>query len=1025
MRDYLLKTFLGILLLTPCAIQAQSQHLYFHRLSQYDGLLSQYNNFFYTDSRNLTWISSISGLNCYNGITIKKYTPDAKNPCSLEGAINTGRFFEDDATNIWFSVNEGLQCWNRKEDCFSYHPLIDPDGHIMDAENMLVAMNETLDFWILAGDSCLYKYNAETKVQEKFSPTKIYRSFDCMEGKSLRYLINFSKNKHLDIMTIQGGKLISEKKLNFSDCGTGYKVKDIYAIDYQGNNKAWLATDLGLIYLDLNNPKKCQLFRLPRLGTNFPEASSVARYTGDQLFVSSRFAGIYIFDISTKKFTCHFTANNNIHGLTNNDIRNVYYDGKGTLWAAYFQSGVSFANIFKNKFDIALDRSQLVHGIEGVYINHLVQDKKGTIWVGTKEEGIYAVSPNGSVHHYYMTPSDPTDRETAFSLFIDHGDTLWACQGNGFLSYYSPTNDRWIVLPGQPDALTKTNYDELITRNGDYLIVGTFGGLYAIKKRGNSFDFNNIDTLQTPKSYLYLFQSREGLLYACRNYESIEVFELVSGHWQLKKSLKIKGITGHMYESDATKKIYIATSLGLVILDENNFRFKTYNTANGLVDQEVQAVLEHKGILWLSTKSGLVRFDPEKEIFQTYTPADGLQGFEFMPAAGKLLDGRLVFGGANGANFFDPDKIEKIQTKPTINITGISINDTLWRSGRCVATGARNFDLFQKIRLNYSKNTISFDFVSVDYGDPLNNRVAYRLEGYDTRWDTLATASGKARYAQLREGTYTFQVIGANSDGVWNPEPRTIEVEILPPFYRTLWFRLLEILVLGGMIGGGVKLYVDGKLRAEKIKQDKLATLQKERDRIASEMHDDVGAGLTSIRLISDRIQRQVQDHQLQQQINRITLHAGDLIENMSSIIWAMNSNNDTYEGLFQYLRKYALEYLTETNDLSASFPLLDSFPALPISGERRRQIFLAFKESLHNIVKHAKAGSVTIQVVFDKDKMRILVADNGQGIPIDRKNGNGLINMAKRMEAIGGLFSVKENLPQGTIVQFDIPLSN
>jgi signal transduction histidine kinase len=555
--------------------------------------------------------------------------------------------------------------------------------------------------------------------------------------------------------------------------------------------------------------------------------------------------------------------------------------------------------------------------------------------------------------------------------------------------------------------------------DGRLLLSSLFEGLYLLNTSGASLNKVQLED-KYKKPFTTTFQDSKGRLFAVFNDEKILVLQEVSGRFKAITEIPVSGEVNAFLEIPSEKSIWIASSMGLIQLNSDDLsKFTVYNEKDGLANPYVHHVLlDRNGILWLSTNNGISSYDRKRHQFRNYSLADGVAGYEFISGSG-LYDAEndlILLGGTEGANYFHPGSLTNLPLKPIIQITGLRYNDKVPMRG--FSTEVR------KAVFPYSQNTITFDFVSIDYADPANNKVAYRLKGYDNHWDTLTAPNGSARYAQLREGKYTFEVIGANSDGVWNPEPRRIEVEILPPFYRTWWFYLLEALALAGLIGGGVKIYVDKQLREERTKQDKLLALQKERDRIASEMHDDVGAGLTAIRLMSDRIQRQVQDNKLSQQINRIAVQAGDLVENMSSIIWAMNSSNDTYEGLFLYMRRYALEYLTETHDMSASFPMTEAYPPLPISGERRRQIFLAFKESLHNIVKHAGAASVAIRVTFDADKMEIRVADDGKGIPDERRNGNGLINMSKRMENIGGHFYMEPNTPSGTIIRFEIPIT-
>ena len=197
--------------------------------------------------------------------------------------------------------------------------------------------------------------------------------------------------------------------------------------------------------------------------------------------------------------------------------------------------------------------------------------------------------------------------------------------------------------------------------------------------------------------------------------------------------------------------------------------------------------------------------------------------------------------------------------------------------------------------------------------------------------------------------------------------------------------------------------------RNNQEKREQQLKLQNERNRIASEMHDDIGAGLSTIRLLSEMAQKGLGNLDKRLQIERIVHQSNDLIENLSTIIWAMNSRNDTIESLIIYLRRYAFEYI-EPIGLNCHFELPDIPPSVSatiLKGEIRRQVFLTFKEALHNIIKHAEATDVDISIQFQDSILEIIISDNGKGITDENPLGNGLKNMKERMALIGGSFSI------------------
>jgi len=278
---------------------------------------------------------------------------------------------------------------------------------------------------------------------------------------------------------------------------------------------------------------------------------------------------------------------------------------------------------------------------------------------------------------------------------------------------------------------------------------------------------------------------------------------------------------------------------------------------------------------------------------------DGIQALEYNTHAYlKTEDGHMLFGGVNGLNYFHPDEV-KFSTKPSpLYISEMLINDEIDSTYR-VPQYIENFDL------KYTQNTISFEFHAIDYSDPSATRVRYKLIGVDDDYVESKSAQGFARYANLRPGDYTFSILGKNSDGQWNETPRTLQIKIHPPFWLTWWFISISSLAIISLVYWTVRSYYRRKLEKKNqlLREQALIiknqqAIEHERTRIASEMHDDLGSGLTTIRYLSDKALMQAKDTEEVEQIQRIADHSNTLVRNMSEIIWAMNSRFDDAENL-------------------------------------------------------------------------------------------------------------------------------
>ncbi len=202
--------------------------------------------------------------------------------------------------------------------------------------------------------------------------------------------------------------------------------------------------------------------------------------------------------------------------------------------------------------------------------------------------------------------------------------------------------------------------------------------------------------------------------------------------------------------------------------------------------------------------------------------------------------------------------------------------------------------------------------------------------------------------------------------------------------------------------------------------------LHSERDRIATEMHDDLGAGLSTLKLLGERAKTTLTDEKSLSTVSKMTNLSNELIERLVTIIWAMNSQNDTVEGLISYLHRYANDFLAETHGLACHFPLpdlIEDVKTMTINGESRRRLFLVFKESLHNIIKHSNAKHVHITVTPSLAEWIMTIEDDGVGL-LDNKNqhGNGLKNMLKHSLVLNGQFKIEDSLKGGVLICLTMP---
>jgi len=328
-----------------------------------------------------------------------------------------------------------------------------------------------------------------------------------------------------------------------------------------------------------------------------------------------------------------------------------------------------------------------------------------------------------------------------------------------------------------------------------------------------------------------------------------------------------------------------------------------------------------------------------------------------------------------------------------------------------------------KYFFRYKENNISFHVAAPSYLDEKQVTYSYLLEGSgNQQWSDTSFSNSLINLTNLSPGEYQLKVKAFFPSGMYPPASLSYSFEVTPPWWQTWWFRTLAGLLIIGLLIIGFRFYYRRKMERQMVILEKLKAIEKERTRIATDMHDDLGAGLSRIKFLSETIGIKKQQQQpVEEEVTKIREYSHEMIDKMGEIVWALNEKNDSLSDLLSYTRAYAMEYLSQ-NGISCKAELPDQLPSLFVSGEFRRNIFLTIKEALHNVVKHAQATQVTLTIHVNH-QLSIRLKDNGIGF--DRNNirsfSNGLSNMQARIKEIGGKIEIINQ--QGTLINLSIPL--
>jgi signal transduction histidine kinase len=370
-----------------------------------------------------------------------------------------------------------------------------------------------------------------------------------------------------------------------------------------------------------------------------------------------------------------------------------------------------------------------------------------------------------------------------------------------------------------------------------------------------------------------------------------------------------------------------------------------------------------------------------------------------------------------------PDNLTENAKPPPVLITRVAVNDqSVARFSGVVPTGGlidlRNAPAALQLAPDHRR--LEFDFTALSFSAPENVRFRYRLEGFDDEW----VDGGRQRsvtYSRLARGDYRFSVKACNGDGVWNETGTTLALRVLPFFWQTWWFQTTAVGLVVSSIIGGVRYASFRRLRRRVQELEQRAALDRERSRIARDIHDDLGSRLTQATLLVELAQRAAPEKSAEH-MQHIAATVRQVSESLDEIIWAVNPRNDVFPRLINYVTQFAVDFLN-TADIRCRVDVPNALPEHPISPEVRHHLLLVAKEALTNVARHSRANEAWVRVAVRPEGFTLGIEDNGggcSGTPDDVR-ADGLRNMQQRMRDIGGDMQLESQPNMGTRLSFSL----
>jgi len=929
----------------------------------------------FVDSEGVLWIGTDNGLNRYNQ---KTNTFERFNFCPDDTSTLSNNYiseiFEDSRGNFWIGTNNGLNLLDRKTG-LSTRYMADPQNKSAIIENHIWTIFEDSQHRLWLGtDRGINRYIYESNNFERYY-IKNNGKIDFLENTIFK--IYEDKDKNLWVGTREGLHLFYPEKDKFvtfrnsPENPNSISYDNIWSVFQDSRSNFWIATLGGGLNIMSSRGKfisyKHNLRNQLSLSSNY--VWSIYEDKAGILWIGTDI-GINKLDPGKEKFNLIQNKPYDNNSLVNNEVHAVLSDRKGILWIGT-RAGLNSYNPETGKFILYKNSPAEKYSISNDYIRSIFEDSKGNLWIGTNGGGLNKFS-DGKFFHFVNDPSNPKtlSENKVLAITEDKFGHLWIATLNG-INEFAPISGEFNKFVNKQGDTNSISHDYVTTLKFDedgLLWVGTYNGL----------------NLFNPKTKKFTYFSAEGK-YGDSGLSTNYIW-----------SLYISG-----------DSVWVGTNGGLTLFDKKQNLFSKLDPSLNLFNSVVYGILDDReGNLWLSSNKGIYKFNPAARKIKNYTVGDGLQSNQFSGGAfSKDNNGKLYFGGINGLNSFFPDNISENTHLPPIVITDLKI---LNKSAEISKEGplTSSISTADKIELSYYQDVFSFEFASLDYSFPSENEFKYKLDNFDSDWNYSGTRNF-VMYTNLDAGEYIFHVIGSNNDGVWNPTGTQLQVVIHPPFWETWWF----ILMVSGALTLLVYLVISYRVKS-------ILEIERLRTRIAADLHDDVGTKLTEISMLSDIIYHTEGKSDLKM-INNIGHIARSLIDSMDDIIWLVNPKRDTLYELFLKLRDTYEELLSRSN-IMIEIKNLHILEKIRLPMEKRKNLYLIFKEALNNSVKHSECTEIVIDTKLEGKNLRIILKDNGKGFSTENlRKGNGLDNMKHRADLIKGKLTINSEKHKGTTIDF------
>ncbi len=785
------------------SLQSPGNNLTFRKYQVNNGLSENTVQAILQDRQGFLWFGTKDGLNRFDGKEYRIFRNNPRNPGSI-GNNFVRSIYEDTDGKLWIGTDNRIFIYNPVTEHFYPFEIKTAAGvSINSAVTAICAENENI-IWFGTMTQGAFCYTKDSGKLEQFTENDDFNSLN----SNLVWRIYKDLSETIWIGTRGGLSRFNRETRNFqkyTPSGSLYVAGDneILSIHEDADGELWLGTwSGGLFKMD----KQTQTFSCFFDKSKTPyitKIRAISGYEKNRLLIGSD-DGLYLMEKSTGAIQ-RVDDPGDPSSLSDQNVYSIYNDREGGIWIGTYFGGVNYLSANRNAIEHHYPGFSDSY-LSGKAVSQFCEDEKGNLWIATEDGGLnyFDVQKKQFRKIKPQKTGNGLSYHNLHSLVLD-GDNLWIgtfSSGIDVLNVKTNTFRNYRFDSNNKNSIDDNCVFSIYKKKNTDIFVGTPFGLSRFNRAENNFE-----RIVEVRSFVYDMQEdSHGLFWVTTYGDGVFQYNPVTKQWKnyvhddkSTKSLNFNKVID-VFVDDKQRLWFATEGRGICKYNYETDDFTTIDESKGLPNNVAYGILDDKyGNIWVSTNMGITKINPETFEMKTYTKEDGLQSNQFnYRSSYKARNGMFYFGGINGFNAFHPDNLKDNNYVPPVVISAFEVLDeeNPFEPDSLLKT-AINRD--KKITLKYNQASFRIGFVSMSYQAVEKNQYSCIMEGLEDKWRSVGNQNSLI-FSNLEPGEYTFRVKGSNNDGVWNETGDYLQIEILPPFWKSnVAFMFYGLLFLSGL----------------------------------------------------------------------------------------------------------------------------------------------------------------------------------------------------------------------------------